>query len=95
MGSVRSAGPAIVVAAVAAAVLVLPMGIGGDAAIGAWLYVGFVIAAVTVVVERALGLVFHRLSMRPATFLIVRLIASGLGIVAGWWVVNNTMGGPV
>ena len=83
----------LILGAVVSALLTIPIGIGGAFQFGAWLYVGFVIAAVTFVVDRLLRGSFGRWAS-PAAFVLIPIVASGFGIVAGWLAVTQTMGGP-
>ena len=85
---------ALVLGGVVSALLVAPIGIGGDLQIGAWLYVAGVIAAVTLVVDRVLRIPFDRWAPASA-FVLIPIAASAVGILAGWWALNYTMGGPV
>lgn len=79
---------------VVSALLILPIGIGGQFQYGAWLYVGIVIAVVTLAVDRLLRIPFDRWAP-AAAFVLIPIGASAIGILAGWWAVNYTMGGPV
>lgn len=76
------------------ALLVAPVGIGGQLLVGAWLYIGIVVAAVTFALDRLLRIPFNRWAPAIAFFWIP-IIASAIGILAGWWAINYTMGGPV
>ena len=91
-------GPSLVypmiLGGVVSALLVAPIGIGGTFQYGAWLYIGIVIAAVTFAVDRLLRIPFDRLAP-PSAFVLIPIVASVAGILAGWWAVNYTMGGPV
>jgi hypothetical protein len=76
------------------ALLIAPIGIGGDSQYGAWLYIGIFVAVVTSVLDRLLRLAFH--GWAPASvFVLIPFVAGAVGVIAGWWAVNNTMGGPV
>jgi hypothetical protein len=73
--------------------LVAPVGIGCQAAVGAWLYIGTIVAAVTFALEPLLRIPFNRWA--PASvFVLIPVAASAVGIVVGWWALHNTMGGP-
>lgn len=85
----------VLVAAAASLLVVLPKGIGGTAELGALLYIGVVAGVVTAIADRLLRSVFNRLPAPAPTYVIVPLIATLAGVAAGWWAVNNTMGGPV
>jgi hypothetical protein len=87
---------ALILGAVVSALLVWPIGVGGTAAWGAWLYIALVIAVVTFGIDRLLRIPFVRWSAPAASFvLIIPLAAGALGIIAGWLAATNTMGGPV
>jgi hypothetical protein len=83
-----------VVGAVISALLVAPIGIGGQGQVGAWLYVALVIAVVTFAFDRLLRIPFGRWAP-PHAFVWIPFAATAVGILAGWWALNNTMGGPV
>ena len=83
------------VGAVVSALFVWPMGIGGSAEWGAWLYVALAIALVTFALDRLLRIPFRRRTVPAAASVVIPIAASAIGIVAGWWAVNKTMGGPV
>lgn len=84
----------LILGGVVSALLVAPIGIGGAFQYGAWLYVGIVIAAVTFALDRLLRSPFNRWAP-PSAFVLIPIAASAAGILAGWWAVNYTMGGPV
>ena len=84
----------LILGAVVSAVLVAPIGIGGKAQIGAWLYIWIVIAAVTFGLDRLLRIPFDRWAPASA-FVLIPFLASAVGTLAGWWALQNTMGGPV
>jgi len=84
----------LVLGGVVSALLIAPMGIGGDSRYGAWLYVGVVVAVVTFVLDRLLRIPFRRWAPAKA-FVLIPIMASAVGVIAGWWAVNNTMAGPV
>jgi hypothetical protein len=79
---------------VISALLVAPVGIGGTSQYGAWLYVWTVIAVVTFALDRLLRIPFTRCAP-PGAFVLIPLVATVVGALAGWWAVNYTMGGPV
>ena len=84
----------MILGGVVSALVIAPVGIGGDFQIGAWLYVEIVIAAVTFALDRLLRIPFERWA--PASgFILIPLAASAIGMLAGWWAVHSTMGGPV
>jgi len=82
----------LILCGVVSALLVAPIGIGGDFRYGAWLYVGVVIAAATFILDRLLRVPFDRWAP-PRAFVLIPILASGFGTIAGWWAVNDTMGG--
>lgn len=84
----------LILGGVVSALLVAPIGIGGNLQYGAWLYVGIVIAAVTFGLDRLLRILFER-SAPAAGFVLIPIAASTVGILAGWLALNFTMGGPV
>ena len=84
----------LILGAAASFLLVAPIGIGGDLQYGAWLYVGIVIASVTFVIDRLLQRPFGRLAP-PRAFLVIPIAAGAVGILAGWWALTYSMGGPV
>ena len=84
----------LVLGSVISLLLVTPIGIGGAAQVGAWAYVGGVIVAVTYICDRLLRVLFDRAAPEKA-FVLIPIIASGFGFLAGWWATNSTMGGPV
>ena len=84
----------LIVGAVTAVLLTAPIGSGGGMQIGAPLYIGAVIAAVTFAMDRLLRIPFDRLAP-PSAFVLIPFVASALGVLAGWWALHNTMGGPV
>jgi hypothetical protein len=84
----------LVLGAGISALLIAPIGHGGDSQYGAWLYVGVVIAVVTFVLDRLLRIPFSRWAPAMA-FVLIPITASAVGVIAGWWAVNNTMGGSV
>ena len=84
----------LVVGSVISLLLVTPIGIGGAAQAGAWVYVAGVIAAVTYICDHLLRIPFDRAAPEKA-FILIPFIVSGFGILAGWWATNYTMGGPV
>ena len=55
---------------------------------------GIVVAAVTFALDRLLRIPFNRWAPVIA-FVWIPIIASAIGILAGWWAINYTMGGPV
>jgi len=84
----------VILGGVVSALLVSPAGIGGAFRYGAWLYVGVVIAATTLILDRLLRVPFDRWAPPPA-FVLIPILAGCFGILAGWWAVTHTMGGPV
>jgi len=84
----------LILGGVVSALLIAPIGIGGDFRYGAWLCVGFVIAGVTLILDRLLRIAFDHWTLTRA-FVLIPILASCFGILAGWWTVNYTMGGPV
>lgn len=84
----------LILGGVVSALLVAPVGFGGQLHVGAWLYIGIVVAAVTFVLDRLLRIPFDRWAPAGALFWIP-ISASATGILAGWLAINYTMGGPV
>ena len=58
---------------------------------GTALYLGVIVAVVTVAADTILRAVLDRW---PVTAAVIPLIASAAGVAAGWWALYNTMGGP-
>jgi hypothetical protein len=83
----------LILGGVVSALLIAPIGIGGDFQVGAWLYVGIVIAAVTFALDRLLRIPFDRWAPASA-FVLIPIAAGAIGVLAGWWAVHYTMGGP-
>lgn len=88
------AGYPLILGGAASALLVNPIGIGGDFGIGAWILIGAVIAAVTFALDRYLRGPFTRWAPANA-FVLIPITASAVGIIAGWLAANNLIvGGP-
>lgn len=85
---------ALLLGGAASALLIAPVGAGGTTQLGAWLYVGAVIAAATRASEWLLVRLFDRW-MPPSAYLLIGIIASAIGVLLGWWAATYTMGGPV
>lgn len=86
---------ALVVGAVAGILLastVEPVGLRGGMDTGAPIYLGVIVAVSIVVVDTVLRAVLDRW---PMTAAVIPLVASAAGVLAGWWALHNTMGGPV
>ncbi len=83
----------VVLGGVVSALLIAPIGLGGESRYGAWLYVGIVIAVVTFLVDRLLRMMRARRGPTRLS-IVIPALASCVGIMAGWWAVNYTMGGP-
>lgn len=84
----------LILGGVVSALLVAPIGIGGENQYGVWLYIGIIIAVVTFALDRLLRVPFARWAP-PSAFALIPIVASTIGILFGWWAVNYTMGGPV
>ena len=85
---------AVVVGAVAGILLaqtVQPVGLDLGLDTGTPIYLGIIIAVVTMAVDTILRALLDRW---PVTAVVIPLIASAAGVAAGWWALHNTMGGP-
>jgi len=82
----------LVLGGIASALLVTGRGIGGSLRIGAWIYIGVIISAVTF----AIATLIDRLSgdRTPALLVTFAVVAGVIGVLVGEWAFNNTMGGP-
>ena len=58
---------------------------------GTALYMGMVVAVVTIAVDTILRALLDRWPIAAAG---IPFAASAAGVLAGWWALNNTMGGP-
>lgn len=85
---------ALLLGGAGSALLIGPVGVGGTTEIGAWLYVGAVIAAATGASEWVLRRLFDHW-LPPGAYLLIGIVASAIGLVLGWWAATYTMGGPV
>ena len=84
---------ALILGGAASALLVAPIGMGGGLQVGGWLYIGIVIAAVTLSLDRLIRVPFDRWAPASA-FVLIPFAAGSIGILVGWWALHNTMGGP-
>ena len=85
---------AVVVGAVAGILLaqtVQPVGLDLGTDTGTPIYLGIIVAVVTMAVDTILRALLDRW---PVTAAVIPLIASAAGVAAGWWALHNTMGGP-
>lgn len=85
---------ALLLGGAGSALLIGPVGVGGTTEVGAWLYVGAVIAVATGASEWVLRRLFDRW-LPPGAYLLIGIVASAIGLLLGWWAANYTMGGPV
>ena len=85
---------AVVVGAVAGMLLartVGPVGLGLGLDTGTPIYLGIIVAVATMAVDTILRALLDRW---PIAAVVIPLIASVVGVAAGWWALHNTMGGP-
>jgi hypothetical protein len=91
IGTVRYAVIVGAVAGILLAQTVQPVGLGLGLDTGAPIYLGIIVALATMAVDTILRALLDRWPVTPA---IIPVIASAAGVVAGWWALHNTMGGP-